>query len=93
MEPVFAWDSAKPDGPPADEIQERFAAALSVANSRKLNPEKLVVRLTLDKSLTNIEGLGYDQDAKLLFICKCELGRNTPTYNCRYSNESDLNQR
>lgn len=92
MEPVFVWDNSPLRSPPKDRIEESFSLALEVANSRNLNPAKLVVRLTLDKSQTAIDGIGYDQDARPLFICSCHLGGPTASYYCYYYGENDPRQ-
>jgi hypothetical protein len=84
----FVWENDAPlEAPPKDHIEGGFLKAIELANSRNLNPEKLNVRLTTDKTQTAIDGIGYDQNAKPLFIFSCNLGG--PSYYCYYYSEND----
>ena len=85
----FVWENAPPSSQSEAHIQSGLLMALEVANSRNLDPEKLIVRLTTDKTETAIDGIGYDQDAKPLFILSCSLAGPSTSYYCYYYGEND----
>lgn len=89
MKPIFVWDNNPPDSMSKERIESNLASALELANTRNLEPEKLVLRLLLDKSQTRIDAIGYDQYGKPLFICDCAPVGEGAAYYCYYSGEED----
>ncbi len=90
MNVSFSWETDAPSEAPSKEhIQDSLLMALEIANTRNLDPTKLIVRLTTDKTQTAVDGVGYDQNAKPLFICSCSLAGPTASYYCYYYGEKD----
>ena len=86
----FVWENALPSSQSEAHIQSGLLMALEVANSRRnLDPEKLIARLTTDITETAIDGIGYDQDEKPLFIFSCSMAGPSTSYYCYYYGEND----
>ncbi|MFA6969802.1 MAG: hypothetical protein WC208_00230 [Gallionella sp.] len=89
MKPIFVWDNNPPDSMSKERIESNLASALELANTRNLEPAKLELHLSLDKSQTRIDAIGYDQTRKPLFICDCAPVGEGAAYYCYYYGEED----
>jgi len=88
MEIYFVWENSPPDSAPSERIEESLRFVLNAfADPRKLEPEKLIVRLTTDKTLISVDGIGYDQNGVPIFMVVWSFSGPQPLYSCRYCDE------
>ena len=89
MEISFVWTNLEPESQSRNNAEARFLLALEVGNTRKLEPKKLVIHLKPNNLATSINGVGYDENEKPLFIFTHSQGGQRNGSYCYYYGETD----
>lgn len=68
MKISFVWENSPPQSASKSDIEKSFSFGLDHhPDTRKQKPKNLLVRLTVDKSQTTIDGIGYNPEGKPIF--------------------------
>ena len=68
MKISFVWKNNPPQSESKSDIEKSFAFGLDHhPDTRNRKPEKLLVRLIVDKPQTTIDGIGYNPEGKAIF--------------------------